>query len=131
MDTVDDGSFRPDGGTDANPTDLRSVAHDMLQLRKAAKSNFGEPVFSEPAWNLMLALCAMDGAPGRVHIGSVADGAGIARSTALRWLTSLQRHGFVSLTPDKRDKRTVRVALTPSGRSRMQQSFTGSYRQAS
>jgi DNA-binding MarR family transcriptional regulator len=103
---------------------MQDAARYMLRLRKAAKSCFGPPVLSEPAWSLMLALYTADAARKQLHIGSVAKRADVPRSTALRWLTKLQQSGFVMLEPEPSDKRAIRVRMTEDGAEAMQRSFT-------
>lgn len=103
---------------------MQDTARYVLRLRKAAKSCFGPPVLSEPAWSLMLALYTADEARKDLHIGSVAQRADIPRSTALRWLIKLQDNGFVSLTRDADDKRAVSVRMTDDGLDGMKRSFT-------
>ena len=107
-----------------SPAAMQDAARYMLRLRKAAKSCFGPPVLSEPAWSLMLALYTADAVRKQLHIGSIAERADVPRSTALRWLTKLDRSGFVRLVPDPSDKRAGRVRMTAGGLEAMQRSFT-------
>lgn len=102
---------------------MQEAARYVLRLRKAAKSYFGPPVLSEPAWNLMLALYSADLAHDEFRIGSIAELAGIPRSTTLRWLIKLQDGGFVALESDPRDKRAVGVRMTETGRQAMAKSL--------
>lgn len=109
---------------DHSTVTMREAARYLLRLRKAAKSCFGQPSISEPAWNLMLALYSTEEAGKKLHIGSIAKRADVPRSTALRWLIKLESSGFVDLLPDPSDKRAVRVRMTSEGAAAMQRSFT-------
>lgn len=120
MDTILGGSSP---GSTQSPTAIRGAARDILRLRKAAKNYFGKSVLSDPAWNLILALYSVDNPPRGCHVGTVAKRADIPHTTAIRWLGKLEREGLVSLTPDKVDKRAVRVELTAKANDAMQRSF--------
>ena len=102
---------------------MQKIAGEILLIRKAAKSYLGASALSEVAWNLMLVLFAFDENAKKLHIGSVAGHAGIPRSTALRWLTRLERCGLVSITAKEIDNRAMAVQLTPNGRTAMERSF--------
>lgn len=99
------------------------TARQVLRLRKAAKTNLGLKLFSDPVWSLMLALYSIEHAPRGCCIGSAAERAGLPRSTALRSLLRLANAGFVSIVPDPKDKRAARVNLTAHGMESMERSF--------
>lgn len=105
------------------PGAMRDTALYMLRVRKAAQSYLGPVGQSEPAWKLMLALYGAGGAPDGWRMVLAARRANLPLTTALRWLSRLQRHGFVSLHPDPADKRATRVQLTASGLETVQRSF--------
>lgn len=93
----------------------QDAALEMLQVRQRAKRYFEAPVRSDPAWKLMLALYASEGMARGSNIGSVAKLADVPRTSALRWLTKLERHGFVSVSRSKVDRRAIVVQLTRKG----------------
>ena len=125
MDVSESASKRwPTPFGEQSPTAMQDAARYILQLRKAAKSNFGPPVLSEPAWNLMLALYSADPAYDEFRIGSLAERANVPRSTTLRWLLKLQERGVVALESDPRDKRAVSVRMTEAGRQAMARSLS-------
>lgn len=93
----------------------RGSAKYILTVRKAASAYLGDRFGSSPALYLMLAIYAFGSQAKHLKIGSVSRRAGVPRTTTIRWLSELQRGGFVSLSEDKQDKRAVRVQLTPRG----------------
>src|SRR3954470_17748013 len=52
-------------------------------------------------------------------VGELACAAGVSAPTATRMLAGLERDAFVERRACTRDRRVVRVALTPEGRERM------------
>lgn len=106
----------PVGSSDRN---LRHLARELLRLRNERQRHF--PIDATgPAWDLMLALFEAAGEVKQISVGDLVVRTNVARTTAVRWLRQMQRHGLATLTPDVRDKRLVRVAMTDSGCSFME-----------
>ena len=75
-------------------------------------------MFGEPAWDILLALYVNE--PGqRQTISRLAETANASKSTALRWLEHLERHGLVRREDHPHDRRTVFVELTDAGRGKL------------
>lgn len=102
---------------------IPTLADDILRLRKAAMTCLGQSIFSDPAWNLLLALYASGERGAPPQIGTVAVRAGLPRSTAIRWLTNLNQYELVNITRDRKDKRIMRVRLTQRGHAAVENSF--------
>ena len=101
----------PDSSSDRK---LRHLARKLLRLRNARQRYF--PIDATGvAWDLMLALFDADGEEDRVSVGELVERSKVARTTTVRWLRQLERHGLVTLSADRHDKRLVRVAITEPG----------------
>jgi hypothetical protein len=79
-----------------------------------------------PAWDLMLVLFGLPTGEKDVCVGDLAERAAVPRTTTVRWLRQLDKHGFVTLFDDKKDKRAVRVRLTPAGDAAVHAAFASS-----
>ena len=63
----------------------------------------------------MLVLFGLSAGEKDLCVGDLAARSDVPRTTTVRWLRELDKHGFVTLFGDKKDKRAVRVRLTPAG----------------
>lgn len=61
------------------------------------------------------ALTVLSLLEGEANLGRLADGMGVAVSTASRLVDRLVRAGFVDRRPSSRSRREVSLALTPAG----------------
>ena len=100
----------------------RHVAGMLIRLRRERVRHLLPVDGTGPAWHLMVALMAL-GSDEHLCVGDLAEHAAVPRTTTVRWLRELDKHGFVTLTGDKKDKRTVRVRLTPAGQRAVDASF--------
>ena len=101
----------PDSSSDRK---LRNLARKLLRLRNARQRHF--PIDATGvAWDLMLALFEADGEQDPISVGELVERSKVARTTTVRWLRQLEHHGLVALSPDRHDKRLVRVAITGPG----------------
>ena len=114
--------FRPEMGFAAADSDFRGAAQGLLRLQSERDRRFAPLSITGPAWDLMLVLYAADDPEG-LYLGDVAKRASVPRTTGLRWLRRLQRHGYVALASDAKDKRAVRVILSDSGERAMESCF--------
>src|SRR5690348_12196157 len=98
----------------SNDRKLRNLARRLLRLRNARQRHF--PIDATGvAWDLMLALFDADSEEDRITVGELVERSKVARTTTVRWLRQLERHGLVELSSDRHDKRLVRVAITRPG----------------
>jgi DNA-binding MarR family transcriptional regulator len=56
---------------------------------------------------------------GPVRVSELADALGLDRTTVTRHLDELERRGLVDRRPDERDRRAVRISLTPKAASHL------------
>jgi len=104
----------------ANSTsrDLRILARELLKLRTERSRHFPFDV-TGPAWDLLLALFHVGESQEQLSLGDLVDRTNVPRTTAVRWLREMKRHGLVTLGSDRHDKRLVRVAITQAATETM------------
>jgi hypothetical protein len=90
-----------------------------LDRRRRDKYFSDATLFGEPAWDILLDLFIAAGEKKRISITSACIGAAAPPTTALRWLTILERSGLVEREGDERDQRRSYVRLTKLGFDRM------------
>jgi MarR family transcriptional regulator, organic hydroperoxide resistance regulator len=93
------------------PDLLARAAHTLIQ--DFARELRGHGV-SIPVWRVMATLSAD---PGQT-VGALAEACLLQQPTMTKLLDRLARDGLVARTQDPRDRRVVRVALTPQGQAK-------------
>lgn len=101
-------SSAPDGQPLVGVDDIRSI----LRLRRKRAMLFGDGVFADPAWDMLLDLTAarIDGI--QVPVSSLCLAAAVPATTALRWMRTLFELGMIERQSDPDDRRRVHIALT-------------------
>jgi DNA-binding MarR family transcriptional regulator len=117
---VDEHSLR---GKTSNPHILANRARQAFLERRRRIAIFGAGMFGESAWDMLLILYVEKDAQ-RQSIRGLAELAGIAKSTALRWLKALEARGFVQRTKHPTDLRTDFVELTEKGERALDSYFS-------
>ena len=93
------------------PDLLARASHALLQGFAAEMRKRGT---SLPVWRVMAALLAN---PGRT-VGGLAEACLLQQPTTTKLLDRMARDGLVARTPDARDRRVLRVSLTPEGQAK-------------
>jgi DNA-binding MarR family transcriptional regulator len=96
---------------------------DILKARRARDKFFNRTLFADPAWDILLELYAAELGQRPLTVGSACIGAAVPASTALRWITALEREGLVTRQNDRFDARRLYVSLTPDGVAAMEAFF--------
>lgn len=94
-------------------------------LRRLRKNILGEDYFSGPAWDVLLQLFESYALQRRDTIGNVCDGADIAGTTGLRWISRLEQQGLITVSDDILDRRRRFVVLSNPGVEKMMKYFSG------
>jgi DNA-binding MarR family transcriptional regulator len=89
----------------------------ISNLRSRRRDLFGDDLFGEPAWDILLSLLQSSLTDRVESVGSACLAAGVPQSTALRWLNLLESRGWVERRSDCEDGRRVHVRLTDKARS--------------
>ena len=100
-------------------------ARESFRDRRRRRGIFGDFMFGEPAWDMLLALYISETSEGRNSVGSLASLSGAPASTAQRWLEVLIDRGLALREAHPTDRRTVFIKLTDDGRAALDLYFSG------
>jgi len=103
----------------------RQTYEDRRRRNKIFKS---EELFGEPAWDILLDLFVAAKERRRVSVTSACIGSAVPSTTALRWISILERQGMLMREADPGDARRVYVRLSPTGYEAMLEYFSASSR---
>ncbi|WP_341208841.1 winged helix DNA-binding protein [uncultured Sphingomonas sp.] len=95
------------------------TVRDVLRARRLRDRFFGEGLFEDPAWDMLLDLFAAQLESARVSVSSLCIAAAVAPTTALRWIGKLTAARLLDRAPDPEDRRRAFVALTDEARDAM------------
>ena len=105
-------------------TILLARAQDEFHSRRRRVSVFGQSMFGEAAWDMLLALYILDISGQRQTIGSLLHFSGTPMSTAKRWLDYLSAHDLVRREAHPTDRRTAFIGLTDRARKKLDVYFS-------
>ena len=94
-----------------------SLARSSISARRARGRYLPDPMFGEPAWEMLLALYVDTRSEARHTISSLSAASGAAATTALRWIDYLERGELVERRPSPTDKRVAFITMTAKGRA--------------
>lgn len=94
-----------------------------LTARASARRAFGDAMFSDPAWDMLVQLYAHDLAQSRISLSALYIVARVPAATGQRWIRQLEHSGDVERAADPLDARKHRIQLTSSGRDKMEAYF--------
>lgn len=95
---------------DIAAADVRKI----IRARRLRDRFFGEGIFEDPAWDMILDLFAAHLARAQVSVSSLCIAAAVAPTTALRWIAKMSDAGLFERQPDPFDRRRAFMALSPS-----------------
>lgn len=95
--------------------DALTAVSRIIEARRVRESFFRPGLFSEPAWDILLALFLAELRQQRVAASDLARTIAISLTVALRWIDALEREGLVRRHPD----RATGVALSARGSTTM------------
>lgn len=95
------------------------AVRDVLRARRLRDRFFGEGLFEDPAWDMLLDLFAAQLEGARVSVSSLCIAAAVAPTTALRWIGKLTAARLLDRAPDPEDRRRAFVALSDGARDAM------------
>lgn len=97
---------------DVAPVSVQTV-RSVIRARRLRNRYFGEELFADPAWDIMLDLLQAEIAQLRVPVSSLCIAAAVPATTALRWLKTMVQQGLLVRRADPCDGRRVFVELAP------------------
>jgi hypothetical protein len=93
--------------------------------RRSRRRCFPTDIFGEPAWDMMLDLFIAGGEGKLVSVSSLCLASDVPPTTALRWISILEREAILARDPDARDGRRVHLSLTAEATAGMLKYFRG------
>ncbi len=95
----------------------------ILQARRRREAAFPDGIFSDPAWDILLALYAAALAQEETRPTDLCRYGNLPLTTVLRWAERLEREGLVVRINDDADRRQVFIRLSEQGAARMEEFF--------
>ena len=91
-------------------------AKKTYALRRKRDKIFNDiDIFGEPAWDILLDLFIASETGTAISVTSACIASNVPATTALRWITELERNDLIKRDVDERDARRTFVSLTPKG----------------
>ncbi|WP_041558989.1 MarR family transcriptional regulator [Novosphingobium sp. PP1Y] len=106
--------------------ELARQAYD--DRRRRSKIFQADALFGEPAWDILLDLFIAAKERRRVSVTSACIGSAVPSTTALRWISILEKHQLLQREADPGDARRVYVRLSARGYAAMLEYFAASSR---
>lgn len=97
-------------------SDFYHTMRKVIALRERLLPAF--PV--DPAWKILMTLAQTPAGSDKSSGTSIAYGAEVPLTTALRYIAALELEGIVARSPHPDDRRQVVIALTEEGRKRLE-----------
>lgn len=105
--------------------ELLQLAQNIVQSRRHRNWEFGERLFSEPAWDMLLALYVCESSGSAATCADLIRASGEARSTAARWLAHLESELLVQKSRHPLNGRTDFIELSDRGRESLERYLAG------
>jgi len=96
-----------------------SIAEDDYEARRMRDAHLKCDLFGEPAWDILLDLYVQQSLGRQVNVTSSCIASNVPHTTALRYLSALEKRGFVERSASEADKRITYFSLTQMGLRRM------------
>lgn len=118
---------KPSTGQD-HPIWVELARQTYDDRRRRTKIFRSEELFGEPAWDILLDLFIAAKERRRVSVTSACIGSAVPSTTALRWITILEKQGLLMREADPGDARRVYVKLSARGYAAMLEHFASASR---
>ncbi len=97
-------------------TTLAGVAEELYRVRRKRElifgAAFGDGLFADPAWDLLLDLYIHNARRRRISVSSACLAAAVPTTTALRYITDMLKRGLIERVPHPADGRSFLLCLT-------------------
>ncbi len=97
-----------------------TTAIAWARIREERDRIFGADLFFDPAWNILLDLYISERRGAMVSVSSMCIASKVPSTTALRWLTMIEKRGLIGRRPDDYDRRRSFLFLTDAGRRKIE-----------
>lgn len=96
---------------------------ELVKFRRARNDIFGDELFFDPAWDILLEAFAAHLAQQRISVSSLCFGAAVPQTTALRWINKLEKDGWLIRRSDPHDGRRWWIELSENGADALDKYF--------
>ena len=115
--------------SDRSPQDLDDhglarLVREILRSRRRREQVFGADLFGEPSWDILLELFVAELTHQRLSVSSACYASAVPPTTALRWVSRLERQGWVERSADHIDGRRFWLRLTDRASGELRQYFS-------
>ena len=107
----------------SRPSERLNTAIAWIRARAKRDEAFGDDLFFDPAWSILLELYVHHRQRTAMSITSLCHAAKIPPSTGLRWLTLLEKRGLVTRESDPFDRRRTYALLTDEALERLERAL--------
>lgn len=83
----------------------------MIRWRRRRDALLSDALFADPAWDMILDLCAAQAEDVDVAVSSLCIAAAVPATTALRWIRTLTDAGVFERVADPHDRRRIHIRL--------------------
>lgn len=101
------------------PSPLGAFARQLHRERRIRDAAFSPDLFGEAVWDILLDLFASEAEERKVRVSSACIAACVPASTALRYLSEMERRGLIVRSPSPDDRRGQYIALSDPCRAEM------------
>ncbi|MGN6498555.1 MAG: MarR family winged helix-turn-helix transcriptional regulator [Tsuneonella sp.] len=93
----------------------------IYRARRAREKVMGRELFADAAWDILLDLAVQEALGKSVSISSICIAAHVPTTTALRYVTEMEKKGLLERRADSMDARRKFIALTDRARAKLKQ----------
>lgn len=111
---TDRDSFRREIRFPLDPASAR-FARWLIRMRATRFQFFNDHLFSDPAWDMLLELYALECEGRRISVSKLSVAAGVPCTTTLRWIDKLESESLIVRADDPFDARRVWIGLSERG----------------
>jgi DNA-binding MarR family transcriptional regulator len=98
---------------------LKVLVQEILRSRRQRETIFGDELFGEPAWDILLELFSAELAQRKLSVSGACYASAVPHTTALRWVGKLEHDGWIERINDPYDGRRSWLSLTNQGSDKM------------
>ena len=91
---------------------LRVSYRDRLYRKNFFKQSY---IIGEPCWDMILDLCISEIEGRKISVTSACLASGVPITTALRWISLLERDGVIEKESDSKDRRRTFLRISKAG----------------
>jgi hypothetical protein len=95
------------------------AVEQILSARDLRLKHFGDDLFADPAWDMILDLTVARLRRRRISVTSLCTASRVPATTALRWIGDMVERGLFERNEDDQDRRRAFIALSDAGAARV------------